>query len=184
MAVFDDRVEIWSEGKLPVGIRPSDLKRKHQSKPRNKLITNVFFRRGLIEQWGRGTQKIVKLCKQAGHPEPEFEEIGGAVLVTFRAASGLVNPSLTPQVTTEVTGEVTTEVAKLLPLCVTPRTKRELMQPLGLKNDEHFRKAYMVPALSSGFLEMTIPDKPNSRLQKYRLTAKGRAWLAQHPNAE
>jgi DNA-binding PadR family transcriptional regulator len=49
---------------------------------------------------------------------------------------------------------------------------------LGLRDDDHVRTAYIVPALASGLIEMTRPDKPNSRLQKYRLTEKGRAWLA------
>ena len=43
---------------------------------------------------------------------------------------------------------------------------------------EHFRKDYLAPALTTGLAEMTIPDKPNSRLQKYRLTDKGQAFLA------
>lgn len=38
---------------------------------------------------------------------------------------------------------------------------------------EHFRKTYIKPAIKEGFIEMTIPDKPNSRFQKYRLTSKG-----------
>jgi ATP-dependent DNA helicase RecG len=38
---------------------------------------------------------------------------------------------------------------------------------------EDFRKRYLHPALSAGVLEMTIPDKPSSRLQKYRLTENG-----------
>jgi ATP-dependent DNA helicase RecG len=59
VAVFDDRVEIWSDGTLPLGLRPLDLTREHASKPRNPDITNVFWRRGLIEQWGRGTNRIV-----------------------------------------------------------------------------------------------------------------------------
>ncbi|HSW59639.1 MAG TPA: hypothetical protein VLJ60_02505 [bacterium] len=46
-----------------------------------------------------------------------------------------------------------------------------------LRNDEHFRKAYIVPALEAGLIEYTIPDKPNSRLQKYRLTEKGKKVL-------
>ncbi|MBM3225571.1 MAG: transcriptional regulator, partial [Candidatus Tectomicrobia bacterium] len=45
------------------------------------------------------------------------------------------------------------------------------------RNSEHFRKAYLVPALASGLLEMTIPAKPKSRLQQYRLTPQGRRWL-------
>lgn len=43
-----------------------------------------------------------------------------------------------------------------------------------------FRERYLRPALADGLIEMIIPDKPNSRLQKYRLTDKGRQWLAQH----
>ena len=54
------------------------------------------------------------------------------------------------------------------------------MKSLGLKDDEHFRKAYLLPALEAGLIEMTIPDKPRSSKQKYRLTDKGRQWLAQH----
>lgn len=39
--------------------------------------------------------------------------------------------------------------------------------------------AYLSPTLEQGLVEMTVPDKPNSRLQKYRLTARGRAALAE-----
>ena len=42
---------------------------------------------------------------------------------------------------------------------------------------EHFRKAYVEPLVTAGWLERTIPDKPTSRLQKHRLKAKGRDWL-------
>ncbi|HET6387491.1 MAG TPA: ATP-binding protein [Armatimonadota bacterium] len=59
------------------------MKRTHLSHPRNPTIARVLFRRGLIEQWGRGTQKIVELCRTAGQPEPEFEESAGAVTVRF-----------------------------------------------------------------------------------------------------
>ena len=83
LAIFDDRLEIWSDGTLPFGLRVEDLKRDHQSRPRNPLIAETFFRRGLVERWGRGTQTIVQLCLQAGHPEPEFIEQAGAVGVRF-----------------------------------------------------------------------------------------------------
>ena len=83
LAIFDDRLKIWSDGTLPFGLKVEDLKRDHQSRPRNPLIAETFFRRGLVERWGRGTQTIVELCLQAGHPEPEFIEQAGAVGVRF-----------------------------------------------------------------------------------------------------
>ncbi|MHB8767287.1 MAG: ATP-binding protein [Deferrisomatales bacterium] len=54
LALYDDRLEIWSDGTLPFGLRPEDLKRDHASRPRNPLIAEVFYRRGLVERWGRG----------------------------------------------------------------------------------------------------------------------------------
>jgi len=84
-------VEISGTGLLPFGLTLADLKRNHESHPRNPLLANVFYLRGLIERWGRGTQKIVELCVRAGHPEPEFEEQAGAVVVRF-VPSGYVPP--------------------------------------------------------------------------------------------
>ncbi len=91
LAIYDDRLEIWSDGSLPFGLSVDDLKRDHLSRPRNPLIAEIFYRRGLVERWGRGTQKIVELCIQAGHPEPEFVEQAGAVGVHF-LPSGYIAP--------------------------------------------------------------------------------------------
>ena len=91
VAIYDDRLEIWSSGGLPFGIEVENLKREHLSRPRNPLIAEVFYRRGLVERWGRGTQKIVELCLRAGHPEPQFLEVAGAVGVRF-LPSGYVAP--------------------------------------------------------------------------------------------
>jgi hypothetical protein len=55
-------------------------------------------------------------------------------------------------------------------------TRLDLQGAMGLKNLAHFRKAYLTPALASGCLEMTMPDKPRSTNQRYRLTAKGQQW--------
>lgn len=48
-----------------------------------------------------------------------------------------------------------------------PYTTLSIMNALGLKSRETFRKNYMNPAIEQGFVQMTIPDKPNSRNQRY-----------------
>jgi ATP-dependent DNA helicase RecG len=53
--------------------------------------------------------------------------------------------------------------------------RRELQEKLDLKDNEHFRKHYLLPALNGGFVEMTMPDKPKSSSQAYRLTETGLA---------
>ena len=58
-------------------------------------------------------------------------------------------------------------------------TRQRLQEALGLKHEDHFRKAYLIPALRSGLIEMTIPDKPRSSKQRYRLTAAGSEYLKQ-----
>lgn len=84
VAMYDDRLEVTSSGSLHFGLSPEDLYREHESMPWNPYIANVFYRRGIIEQWGRGTLKIVELAEQAGLPRPEIVEIPGAVVVRFR----------------------------------------------------------------------------------------------------
>jgi ATP-dependent DNA helicase RecG len=84
VAIYDDRLEVISTGLLPPAITLADLKRDHISAPPNPLIAGVFYRRGLIEQWGKGTQKIVDWCVAAGQPQPEFDQGAGAVTVRFR----------------------------------------------------------------------------------------------------
>jgi Fic family protein len=83
--------------------------------------------------------------------------------------------SSTPEVAPEVTPEV-----RLLSVLSGEMTRQRLKEALGLKDDEHFRKAYLLPALEAGLVEMTIPDKPRSSKQKYRLTDKGRQVMARH----
>ncbi len=83
--------------------------------------------------------------------------------------------SSTPEATQEVTPEV-----RLLSVLAGELTRQQLKEALGLKDDEHFRKAYLLPALDAGLIEMTIPDKPRSSKQKYRLTDMGRQVVARH----
>ncbi|WP_338016623.1 MULTISPECIES: Fic family protein, partial [unclassified Idiomarina] len=77
----------------------------------------------------------------------------------------------------EVTPEVTPEVGRLLEVLQGEMGRAELMEALGLKDEKHFREHYQQTAIGQGLVEMTIPDKPRSRLQKYRLTKKGQTLL-------
>ncbi len=52
-------------------------------------------------------------------------------------------------------------------------TRQAIQVRLGLASQGNFRERYLKPALAAGLIEMTILSKPNSRLQKYRLTKKG-----------
>lgn len=69
--------------------------------------------------------------------------------------------------TTPVTATDTSTVATILAFCAQPKSREEIMSMCGLKNKNHFIKAHLKPLLESGQLRMTIPDKPNSRNQKY-----------------
>ena len=48
-----------------------------------------------------------------------------------------------------------------------PYTSKMLMEKLGLKSKEGFRRNYLRPAIDMNLIHMTIPDKPNSRNQRY-----------------
>ncbi len=83
IAIYDNRVVISSIGRLPSDIKLSDLTKEHESHPRNPLIAKVFYLCKLIEQWGRGTEDIVKISVELGNPKPIFEESTGDFSVIF-----------------------------------------------------------------------------------------------------
>ncbi len=89
----------------------------------------------------------------------------------------------TDQVTGEVTREVTGEV-RLLRAISGDMTRQQIQEVLGLRHEDYFRKAYLLPALQAGLIEMTIPDKPRSSKQRYRLTSAGSERLGRIGNAE
>ena len=81
ITIFDDRLEIANTGILSSDLSIADLKIAHISHPRNPRITNVFFRRGLIEAMGMGTQEIFYACEDAKMKAPDFYEQAGAFVV-------------------------------------------------------------------------------------------------------
>ena len=76
--------------------------------------------------------------------------------------------------------QVTPQVGELLAAIQDEVGREGLQCPLALFDRKSFRERYLKPPLADSLIEMTIPDKPNSRLQKYRLTEKLRPGLMQH----
>jgi ATP-dependent DNA helicase RecG len=81
--VYPDRLAIWNPGELPEGWTMKKLFGHHSSKPYNPLVANAFFRAGEIESWGRGIERILDACREAGAPEPLLEFDARDVWVTF-----------------------------------------------------------------------------------------------------
>lgn len=120
---------------------------------------------------------IRTLCAFAnGSPAPLFESDEDRLSFAIRLP---VHPLAMVDTTgvEQVTGEVTGEVDRLLRAVVGEMSRQQIQAALGLKSEAHFRTAHLKPALQAGLVEMTLPDKPNSRQQRYRLTALGQRQL-------
>jgi ATP-dependent DNA helicase RecG len=138
-------------------------------------FSGVFYRAGLIEKWGRGTNRVAEMCKTAGVAQPEFTEIGGAAVVTFRTDAGLTRRQLEsrPESRPESAGGAL-ESRVVAALKDRALARSELARALGQKGvPGQFKKAVSA-LLARGIIEYTIPEKPGSRLQKYRLVKPAR----------
>jgi len=78
----------------------------------------------------------------------------------------------------QVAPQVTPQVKRLLQVIQGEMTREALQNALELQDRKSFRERYLKPSLAEELIEMTIPDKPNSRLQQYRLTEKGQQMIA------
>lgn len=185
VAFFDDRIDIESPGFLLPGMTVQDMQ-SGVSRIRNPVIARVFRELHLTEQWGSGVKRIFADAAAQGLPEPRVTEIAtGVRLSVFLAAphdarpTAAQNPSLA-QVSEQVGAQVSEQVAKLLLHCAAqPRSKQEMLVVLGLSNAYLNYKRHIVPLLEQGLIAMTLPDKPQSRLQRYRITTLGQILLAQ-----
>ena len=175
--VYTNRIEIKNSGRLPEGITPENLLDKgHISVLRNPDIAHVLYLQGLMEKLGRGSLLIKKACSDNGSLPPKWkdDDFGVTLSIYSRIINIETSVVTTASVNVQVTPEVTPEVMRLLNIIQGEISRKDLRIRMNLKDDEHFRKAYLIPAIDGNLIEMTIPDKPKSRNQKYRLTEKGR----------
>jgi len=83
--VYENKLSIWNDGQLPIDWTLGKLLSAHPSKPNNPDVANVFFRAGMIEAWGRGIDKIIKMCLSDGLQEPVFDIGFGGLQINFIA---------------------------------------------------------------------------------------------------
>lgn len=125
--------------------------------------------------WGRGTNRVIEACRAYGVAEPTFAEISGGVTVAFEAEV-VAGARSRDQAGTK--SGLSRDQVQVLEIAVEPRTLPELMAPSGRSNRTKFRDQVLAPLLEAGLVEMTVPDKPRSPKQQYRITRAGRAAIA------
>ena len=160
---FDDRIEITSFGSLPQGMTEKEFFEGY-SVPRNKELMRVFRDLDLVEHLGSGVPRILK-----NYGKECFKFTENFLRMIFPATT-----QDTAQVTAQDTAQVTAQVKDLIKILSKEMDRQEIQDMLGLSHRENFRLKYLKPALEQGFIEMTIPEKPSSKLQKYRLTILGK----------
>ena len=181
--IYTDRIEVISPGGLPKGMSLDDLGRK--SIRRNALIADLLHRIDFIEKAGTGIRRILEDVREQGCPEPEFETNGFFTAIfrpnpDVRAHKAQSGPSQ-DQVTGQVSDQVSDQVKKLIVLFGNESLDTvSLMKKLGLSHRPTFRKNDLHPALKAGCIEMTIPEKPRSSRQRYRITQLGKDVLEKH----
>ena len=156
---------------------------------RNRRIGEFLKELDLTEGRGTGIPKILRAMADNGSPPPEFDfdEDHSYFLVRLlvhpEARRASTDP-VTEQVTEQVAVQVTEQVGRLLEVVGDePAAGAELMERLGLTHRPSFLYSYLRPALDAGLVAMTLPDKPTSRRQAYRLTALGASWKASRRGA-
>jgi len=96
--VKEDSITISNSCILPENWTVDTLMEKHDSKPYNPEIANVFYRAGFIENWGQGIQKICSECKKIGAELPVYELIGTTLRINFKALeSALIDQPKAPK---------------------------------------------------------------------------------------
>ena len=155
---------------------------------RNPLLADIFARLELMERSGSGLGKIRDAQRHSANFTPAKDPVFYSDKLQFRITllnlnyknektAGLIEKDnigvRADQVTGQVAGQVTSQVvgqvllSDLIDYCKLPRKRAELQDYCGLSGRSNFREKYLKPLLKSGLIKMTIPDKPNSKNQKY-----------------
>jgi len=173
--IFADRLEIISPGHLPDSLSVAAI-RQGKTNRRNPTLTEHAVQ--ILPYRGLGSG-IVRILKVWPHVEL-IDDVPGNQFIARVRRSLVQEKPISDQVSDQVSGEV----LRLLAVLQGWMTRSEIQHWLGLKHATYFRNTYLAPALAQGLVEMSIPEKPRSRLQHYRLTAVGRKTLERQPRSK
>jgi ATP-dependent DNA helicase RecG len=170
--LFADRLEITSTGSIPQGLSEAEFFEGY-SIPRNKELMRIFRDLDMVEYLGSGMPRILR-----AYPKECFRFTENFTRMVFpfplsgaesRAQSGAESRAQSGAQSGAQSERV------LLALTDCPLSSQEIALILDLESKSGSLKRSLKQLLEEGLVEYTIPEKPNSRLQKYRLTAKGQS---------
>ena len=185
--MYDDHFVVESPGILPGIVRIDNIREFHFS--RNPKIVELLTEYDLVKEFGEGVDRVFREMEEAGLPEPIYRQSGFMLFATLKnkasnmedASCALATPSREHDAihdsehdsehdgaqdaarsrTTDATQE------RLVAFCNVERTRQEILDYLGLASRRYLLEKYLKPLLQSGRLQMTLPDKPQSKYQKY-----------------
>ena len=160
--IFSDRIEITSAGRLPIGMTKEEFF-SGISSPRNKELMRVFRDVDMVESLGSGMKRI---CN--AYPTKIFTFTPNFIRVTipFHTQKD-IRKDTSNDTRKDTRKDTRSKVQILLDYCTVPQSLEEMMAILNLKNRPSFTRTYIKPLLAQGLLEMTIPDQPKNKKQKY-----------------
>ena len=184
--LFADRLEVRNPGRLPPSLTLEKLRVAHGSVPGNPLLAESLYLAEYIERMGTGTLDMIRRCVEDGLPEPEFAVTDGFVATVRRpvlavrlsggpleVSADLTVSKVQPESRPESQPE-SLEAKVLNLLAAGAMSKAELSRNLGQKKISGQLNKVVRLLMVDQRIAYTLPEKPRSRLQKYRLTDKGR----------
>ncbi|MFA6569136.1 MAG: ATP-binding protein [Victivallales bacterium] len=172
VAIFKNRVEIRNPGELFDGLTMKEVRKGNISKRRNPLIADLLRRIQMVESWGRGMPFILK-----EEPKVQFKEVAKIFIASFPRPSFNEPEAIRAESGAESGAESALQ-SLLSVLDGNVLSMVEISLALKRKTISGSMKRRIRSALADALIERTISDRPNSRLQKYRLTEKGRNILS------
>lgn len=160
--IFTDRLEIHSPGGLYGRMTVEDLGKTRPDLRNPSLATMSEFLLNTENRYS-GIPTIRREMKEAGLPAPIFiNQRNEFVVILYN----------TPQMDSDIGKVKSKDSAKnLLEFCKVPRSRKEITEYLEINTTFFVMKNYVQPLVDAGKLQLTIPDKPRSRNQKFYVSS-------------